>query len=88
MPWETDDWKPIFDSNYDPMESWGKTFRKRKLPELLTEPGVDSSGPSTRLEHSHVPSDARRIAVTKQCDMLWTDKRAADLQRAINSGLH
>ena len=83
MPWETDDWKPMFDSNFDPMESWSKTFRKRKLPELLTEPGVDSSGPSTRLEHSHVPSDARRIAVTKQCDMLWTDKRAADLQRAI-----
>ena len=83
MPWETDDWKPIFDSNFDPMESWSKTFRKRKLPELLTDPGVDSSGPSTRPAHAPVSSDARRIAVTAQCDMLWTDKRAADLQRAL-----
>lgn len=82
LPWEQDEWKQIFDPNYDPMSSWSKSFNKRKLP-LVFEESTPDTFDSWELLQGPSNTSARRVAVTKQSDMTWTDKREADLQRAI-----
>lgn len=89
LPWETPDWKCIFDPLHSDLEDMHPPpFHKLKRPKFLDDYNfpAGSSGDVVAVQghvnaQSQVPAYA--IAVKRRKDVYWTEKRESELQRAL-----
>lgn len=89
LPWETPEWKCIFDQGHNALDDMQPPpFQKLKRPKFLDDYSFsgNSSGdvvaaPRHVATHSQVPAYA--IAVKRRRDLYWTEKRESELQRAL-----
>ena len=85
LPWETDEWSWLFNPDSDIMDTLLPAFEPKlkavKLSHVDDEPVAkgDSSG------KTQTPGGKQifQVAVSRRHDLMWTEKREAELQRAL-----
>ncbi|CAL1150630.1 unnamed protein product [Cladocopium goreaui] len=84
LPWESDEWACIFDPTHDPLETLVPQFEpKLKVPKLIHDrPVCESNAPVDDPSHA-LSQPLFTIAVSRRKDQVWTEKREAELQRAL-----
>ena len=85
LPWETDEWSWLFNPDSDIMDTLLPAFEPKlksvKLSHVDDEPVAkgDSSGKTQTLGGKQI----FQVAVSRRHDLMWTEKREAELQRAL-----
>ena len=84
LPWESDEWACIFDPTHDPLEKLVPQFEpKLKVPKLIHDrPACELNAPVDDKSHA-LSQPLFTIAVSRRKDQVWTEKREAELQRAL-----
>ena len=85
LPWETDEWSCIFDPDSDIMDALLPSFEPKLKAVKLThveddQPAIRDSVDKTQ---TYLDKPLFQVAVSRRHDMLWTEKREAELQRAL-----
>ena len=86
LPWESSEWKCIFDPNHDPLDALVPDFEpKLKVPKVHHDVVEASNASSAEMDNRLVDysQPAYILAVADRSDLLWTEKREAELQRAL-----
>ena len=84
LPWESDEWACIFDPNHDSLDELVPQFEpKLKVPKLIHDKPSDVSVLPTDVSGFEFTQPLFMVAVSRRKDQVWTEKREAELQRAL-----
>ena len=85
LPWETDEWSCIFDPNSDIMDTLLPSFEPKLKAVKLNPVAEEVSAVVARDSKSrtHLGKPFFQVAVSRRHDIMWTEKREAELQRAL-----
>ena len=85
LPWETDEWSCIFDPDSDIMDALLPSFEPKLKAVKLTHVAEEQPGTcdSVIKTHAGLGRPLFQVAVSHRHDMLWTERKEAELQRAL-----
>ncbi|CAL1132459.1 unnamed protein product [Cladocopium goreaui] len=84
LPWESDEWACIFDPNHDSLDALVPQFEpKLKVPKLIHDKPSDNLVSQPDVSSSDFTKPLFMVAVSRRKDQVWTEKREAELQRAL-----
>ena len=84
LPWESDEWACIFDPTHDSLDALVPQFEpKLKVPKLIHDKPSDNLVSQPDVSSSDFTKPLFMVAVSRRKDQVWTEKREAELQRAL-----
>jgi hypothetical protein len=84
LPWESDEWACIFDPNHDSLDALVPQFEpKLKVPKLIHDKPSDNLVSQPDVSSFDFTKPLFMVAVSRRKDQVWTEKREAELQRAL-----
>ena len=84
LPWESDEWACIFDPNHDSLDALVPQFEpKLKVPKLIHDKPSDNLVSQPDVSSSDFTKPLFMVVVSRRKDQVWTEKREAELQRAL-----